>query len=104
MSHIFVYVTCPDADVAAGIARAIVEKRLAACANIFPAGRSFYWWDGAVQDAAETVLIFKTTEAQWPALQDAVKEIHPYEVPCIVALPITEGSAPYLKWIDEQVS
>ncbi|PZQ43513.1 MAG: divalent-cation tolerance protein CutA [Micavibrio aeruginosavorus] len=96
---LFVYVTCPDMDVAKTIVRGIVEKRLAACANILPNMTSFYWWDEKVQEADEVVVIFKTTKDSWPELCEALKAVHPYEVPCIVALPIESGYEPYLTWI-----
>jgi periplasmic divalent cation tolerance protein len=98
----FVYVTCPSLEEAQSIARAIVEQRHAACANIIPAVASIYHWQGKIESAQETVLVFKTAQDKWQGLQDALKALHPYEVPCIIALPIEQGYAPYLQWIADE--
>lgn len=96
---LFVYVTCPSKEIAQTIGRMAVEKQYAACANIISGMESIYRWQGKVETAAETVIVMKTTEGNWPALSQAIKDAHPYEVPSIVALPITHGHAPYLQWI-----
>lgn len=94
-----VYVTAADADEAARIARAVVEDQLAACANVIPAIRSIYRWQGTVEDSAEAAVIFKTRAALVPALEARVRELHSYEMPCIVAWPIVGGAADYLDWV-----
>lgn len=99
---LFVYVSCPSEEVAHAIGRAVVEQRHAACANILPAMTSIYHWQGKIEEAGETVLIFKTSQEKWPLLHDAVKTLHPYEVPCIIAMPIEQGHAPYLRWIADE--
>lgn len=99
-----VFNTCPDADCAARIARAVVEQRLAACANILPGLRSIYTWQGAVEDAEEHLLIIKTTARAYPALQQAIAELHPYELPEIIAVPITSGLPGYLAWLDQSTA
>lgn len=99
---IFVYVTCPSEEVAASIGRKIVEARLAACANILPSVKSIYHWQGKIETASESVLVFKTTDDLWDGLKNEVKSLHPYEVPCIIAMPITHGHAPYLEWIAQE--
>lgn len=99
---IVVLVTCASAAEAKKIARALVERRLAACGNILEAPvRSIYRWKGKVETARETLLILKTTRGRFAALQRAVKELHRYDVPEIIALSISAGSAEYLKWIGE---
>ena len=99
MSAHFIYVTTPDAATAERIGRTLVEERLAACANILPAMRSIYRWKGAVEQADEAVLILKTAADRVSALTERVAALHPYETPCIVALPIAAGNPAYLDWI-----
>jgi periplasmic divalent cation tolerance protein len=94
-----VLVTAPSAEVAAGIARALVEERLAACGNVVPGLRSIYRWEGAVHDDAEALLLLKTTRGRFPALRDRVLALHPYQVPEVLALPVEEGSETYLAWV-----
>ncbi len=97
-----VYMTARDKDEAGRIGRALVEARLAACVNVLDGVRSMYWWEGAVQDEAEAVLIAKTTEALVPALIEKVKELHSYECPCVVTLLILNGNPDFLKWIEDE--
>ncbi|GIL38615.1 divalent-cation tolerance protein CutA [Roseiterribacter gracilis] len=101
---IFVYVTAPDLAAAEHIGTAIVEEGLAACANLLPGMRSIYRWKGAVERAEEIVLLLKTTPSRFDALEARVRDLHPYETPCVVALPISHGSAPYLDWIVDETS
>lgn len=96
---IFVYIACKTVQEARKIAGYCVENRLAACGNILPNMESVYWWDGQINNEDETVLILKSTEGQYPELEKAVKANHSYECPCIVAIPIINGFAPYLNWI-----
>ena len=100
MERVMVYITTPDLDVARRIARALVEERLAACANILPGMESFYRWEGAVLNDQEVVLIAKTRSALLVPLTKRVVALHPYEVPCVVALPVNQGHEPFLRWID----
>jgi periplasmic divalent cation tolerance protein len=99
VSAVVVLVTCPTADRAAEIARALVEERLAACGNVVPGLRSIYRWEGKIQEDAEALLVLKTTRERFEALRDRVLALHPYEVPEVIALPIEAGSAAYLAWI-----
>ncbi|QGY41056.1 divalent cation tolerance protein CutA [Pseudodesulfovibrio cashew] len=99
MSEVFMYVTCESEDQAGIIGKALVEERLAACVNILGGMRSLYWWDGAVQQGDETVLIAKTRDDLTDAATDRIKALHPYEVPCVVCLPITGGNDDFLEWI-----
>ncbi|HSB18828.1 MAG TPA: divalent-cation tolerance protein CutA [Anaeromyxobacteraceae bacterium] len=94
-----VLVTAPSAEAAAGIARALVEERLAACGNVVPGLRSIYRWEGKLHDDAEALLVLKTTRSRFPALRDRVLALHPYEVPEVLALPVEAGSEKYLAWV-----
>jgi periplasmic divalent cation tolerance protein len=104
MTHHSVYVTAPDRDTALAIARAIVDERLAACANVLGAMTSVYRWDGKVVEEGEVAFIAKTTSAQLPALIARIKALHPYQVPCIVAWPIAAGLQAYLDWISAEAT
>ena len=96
-----IYTTFPDEASAAKAAQIAIERKLAACANILPGARSFYFWDGAVQDEGEVVMLLKTTAPCYEALEACLKASHPYTVPCILALPIEKGHGPYLDWLAE---
>jgi periplasmic divalent cation tolerance protein len=86
-------------ETAERIGRALVEERLAASANVVPGVRSVYRWRGAVREASEALLVVKTTSARVAALAARVRDLHPYELPAVVALPVVDGSAAYLDWI-----
>ena len=77
----------------------MVKARLAACANIVPAIHPIFWWDGEVQEGEESLLLLKTPETLVEALTAAVKDLHSYDCPCVVALPIAGGNAGFLDWI-----
>ena len=94
-----VYCTCPDQVVAERIAEAVVSERLAACVNLVPDVTSIYRWQGEIQRDAELLLIIKTRRTVYPQLEARIIELHPYQVPEIIALPIQAGSAAYLAWI-----
>ena len=100
--YCIVLVTAPESD-AARIARHIVAQELAACVNIMPNLTSVYRWQGEVEEENEHLLIIKTRRDALGALQAAVLEVHPYELPEFIAVPITGGLAGYLNWIDENV-
>lgn len=91
--------TCPDADTAARIARTLVEEHLAACVNRVPGVVSTYRWQDRVQEEGEILLVIKTTRERFRALRDRLLELHPYEVPELVALDIATGHPAYLDWI-----
>jgi periplasmic divalent cation tolerance protein len=95
--------TAPTAEVAAGLARALVEARLAACGNVLPGLRSIYRWQERVEDEPEVLLLLKTTRERFPALREELQRLHPYEVPEVLALPVESGSAAYLEWLQAQV-
>lgn len=97
-----VYVTCKDDQEAMKVGKAVVEARLAACANVFPSVRSMYWWKGELVTDTECVLVMKSRVGLMDALIAKVKEVHSYTVPCVVALPVLEGNPDYLKWIIQE--
>ncbi len=96
---LFVYITAADRDEALAVGRALVEARLAACANVLDGMRSIYWWQGALEEADEAVVVVKTRKAHMDALIAKVRAVHSYDCPCIVALPIVAGNPDYLDWI-----
>ncbi len=98
--YLVVFVTCPP-DQASVIASRLVEDRLVACVNILPAIRSIYSWKGKTCDDQEALLIMKTRAALFERIRSRVVELHPYEVPEVIALPIAVGHPPYLQWIDD---
>ena len=100
---VVVLVTAPTADSAAEIARALVEEGLVACGNVVPAIRSIYRWEGKVQDDAEALLVLKTERRLVPALKARLPELHPYQVPELLVLPVEDGLAPYLEWVAASV-
>lgn len=100
---LLVLVTCPP-DAAAGLARALVEQRVAACVNVLPGLTSVYRWQEAVEEAGESLLVAKTTAAGYPALEAAVRAWHPYELPEIVAVDIAAGLPAYLQWLAAAVA
>ncbi len=96
---ILVLCTAPSADVAADLGKRLVEAKLAACVNLIPGVRSFFFWDGAVQDESEVQLFIKSRKPLLPALEALIAEHHPYEVPEILAIDIADGSRAYLEWL-----
>ena len=101
MEAIVVYITAPNEEEAARIARTIVEERLAGCVNIVKGIRSIYSWQGKIEDDSEVLMIVKTQRHLFEALKRRVKELHSYTVPEIIALPVIEGSDDYLNWLKE---
>jgi periplasmic divalent cation tolerance protein len=99
-----VYLTTSTTDEARAIGTSLVQERLAACANIIGGMESIYWWEGKLETTREGILILKTTHQQLPALTVRTKELHSYDTPCILALPILAGNAEYLQWIATSVS
>ncbi len=96
---VVILITAPTADVAASIARTLVDERLAACGNVVPAIRSIYRWAGEIHDDAEALLVLKTERRLVPALKDRLPALHPYQVPELLALPVEDGLAGYLEWV-----
>jgi len=98
----FVYVTTRDKNEALSIGRILVEERLAAGVNILSGLSSFYWWNGAIEEAHEAAFIAKTRRELLPRVIARIKELHSYEVPCVVALPVTDGNPDFLDWVAAQ--
>lgn len=96
--------TCPDETSARALAHALVERGLAACVTRLPGARSVYRWQGRLCDDAEVQLLIKTTEAREAALRDAIAELHPYDEPELIILPVTGGSQGYLQWIEDELA
>lgn len=95
---IVVLVTVPP-DAARNLARTLVEERLAACVNVLPGLQSVYRWEGEVAEESETLLLVKTTRDRYDAMETRLLELHPYDVPEIVALPIEKGLPAYMAWL-----
>ena len=94
----------PDKASAQALARTLVEAKLAACVNILPGVQSVYRWQGQIEQADEVTLLIKTTPQHYAQLQRALVDVHPYDVPEVIALPVTEGYAPYLHWVVAETS
>ncbi len=104
MAHNLIYMTTETEADAERIGRALVGERLAACINIVAGMRSMYWWDGAVQQSSETILIAKTRTSLVDRLTERVRELHAYDCPCIVSLAIDGGNPAFLDWIDAETA
>ncbi|MEE8284469.1 MAG: divalent-cation tolerance protein CutA [Alphaproteobacteria bacterium] len=102
MTFASVYITAASREEALTIGRAVVEARLAACANVLPGVTSIYWWEGSRQEDSEVVLILKTRQDLVDQVVAKVKELHSYECPCVVALPIIGGNKDFLDWIAKE--
>ena len=98
-----VLVTVPDSDGGRALARTLVSERLVACGNVIPGLTSVYRWDGEVQEDPEALLVLKTRGRALAALEERVMEIHPYDTPEFLVLPVTHGSHGYLSWIADEV-
>lgn len=94
-----ILVTAPDEPVATGLARALVEERLAACVNVVPGITSLYRWEGSVQQDGEVLLVIKARREDVGLIAARVRELHPYDLPEVVAMEVAGGSEPYLGWI-----
>ena len=99
MAVIVVFSTFPNEDKAADIARTLVSEQLCACVNLVPPVRSIYRWQGEICDERETLAIMKTTRERFEALRERLIELHPYEVPEVIALGVEAGHPPYLDWV-----
>jgi periplasmic divalent cation tolerance protein len=101
---IVVFTTCDSEEQAAVLARTLVEQHLAACVNILPRVRSVYRWKDKIEDSAEVLLVIKSRRDLFPALRSSIEKLHTYEVPELIALPVVEGSEPYLAWLDRELN
>ncbi len=101
---IVVLSTCASEEEATGIARALVEKRLAACVNLVNGVRSIYRWKDAIEDSQEVLLMIKTSRALFENVRAQIEKLHSYELPEVVALPVVDGTEQYLEWIDRALA
>ena len=101
---LLVFTNMPDRDTAIRVARALVEQRLAACVNVLNGCTAVYRWDGALEQSEEVPLLIKTRAARYPELEAVIRELHPYELPEIVAVPVVRGLADYLEWVAEETA
>lgn len=97
-----VLVTAPTTD-APNLAQKLVERRVAACANVVDGVKSHFWWEGRVQEEEESLLILKTARDAFEALRDAVADLHPYDVPEVLALDVEQGLEAYTRWVIGEV-
>lgn len=104
MEFVFAYITAGSRDEARRIGRALVEERLAACANVFDGMTSIYRWQDAIEEATETVLIAKTRAELFDRLAARVRELHSYDVPCVVELRVGRGNPAYLDWLRDETA
>ena len=102
MAVIAVLTNLPDSDSAFNLARTVVQLRLAACANVLAPVTSFYRWEGREEQATEVPVLIKSTAERYSELELAIKRLHPYSVPEIVAWPIERGSPDYLAWVEKE--
>lgn len=100
---IVVFCTCPSAEEAEKLARRLVEAKTAACVNVLGGVRSFYRWQGALEDAAEWLLVIKSSRPAFGRLRAEIEKAHSYQVPEILALPVVDGSESYLAWLDAEL-
>lgn len=101
---VVLYITCTGRDEATRIGRALVQERLAACANVIGELTSIFSWQGNIEEAAETLLIAKTRKALVDTATERVRTLHSYECPCVVALPIVGGNPAFLEWIGTETN
>jgi len=100
---VMIFCTCGTHDEALTIGGSLVEARLAACVNVLPRVHSIYRWEGKVETAAEVLLIIKTTQERFPGVRDRITQLHTYDTPEIIVLPVIEGLDRYLAWLRDQV-
>ncbi len=101
--YIIVLVTAKDDAEAKAIAQGLLQEKLIACANILPEIQSLFWWEGKIDSASEVLLVLKTKKSLFKRLEAAVKKLHSYKTPEIIALPIVAGNPNYLRWISKSV-
>jgi periplasmic divalent cation tolerance protein len=95
--------TCPNPETAQSLAKQLLEKRLVACVNLVPQVTSMYWWEGQIQQDSEVLLIAKTVAERVAELKALLPELHPYDVPELVVLPVEDGLPAYLNWVKTEV-
>ncbi|HXV91392.1 MAG TPA: divalent-cation tolerance protein CutA [Gemmatimonadales bacterium] len=103
-SPLLVLTTLASLDDARRLVRTLVDERLVACGTVLPGATSIYRWQGGIHDAAEVVVLLKTMSTRWESLRDAVRRHHPYDVPELLALPVSAGLDAYVDWVAEEVA
>ena len=98
---ILIMVTAPDINLARSLAKAALEPKIAACANIIPSIESHYWWKEKLENEREVLILFKTIEENIPELEQTICNLHTYDNPEFIAVPITSGNQKYLNWLSE---
>lgn len=98
---LLVFSTFPDAEGARRVVKSLIEERFAACGNLVPGVESIYRWKGAVESAQEILVVLKTTTDRYQLLEERLRQLHPYEVPEVIATRVQTGSWPYLQWLSE---
>jgi len=101
--YIVLFITTATAEEAQRISRVLLEQRKVACVNIVPRVNSLFWWQGKLDSAEESLLIVKTKASQLSEIVPLVKELHSYDIPELIALPIIGGNQDYLEWIQKEV-
>jgi len=101
--YLIILNTCPDKESAERIAKTLVEKRLAACVNIIPGLTSVYHWQDQIESSEECLLVIKSIQNAYKAVEQAILDIHPYELPEVIAVPLSTGFAPYIAWISSNI-
>ena len=104
MEKLLVFTNLPDRAAAQALAAALIEGRLAACVNVLAECTSVYRWHGQVESSTEVPVLIKTTAGRYPALEQAIRSLHPYELPEIVAVPISHGLPQYLDWVARETT
>ena len=97
------FITVPNLEEGKRLARVFLEERVAACVNIIPQVTSLYWWEGAIQEDPELLLVVKTSQDKLERLMELVRSHHPYQVAEVVSLPIEAGNPPYLQWLEDSL-
>ena len=101
---LLVFTNLPDREAALKLARALVERRLAACVNVLDGCTSVYRWKGELEEGSEVPVLMKTRAARYDELERAIRELHPYELPEVVAVPLVRGLPDYLDWVAEETA
>ncbi|KAJ1059115.1 hypothetical protein K5549_007916 [Capra hircus] len=100
-TYSIVFVNCPNEQIARDIARAILDKKLAASVNILPKASSLYYWNGEIEEATEVLLLIKTKTSKIHMLSSYIRLVHPFEIPELFSLPMDQGDVHYLRWLEE---
>ncbi|WP_413558243.1 divalent-cation tolerance protein CutA [Bdellovibrio sp. HCB209] len=101
----FYYIPCPDQKCAETIARTLLQEKLIGCANVIPGMTSMYWWEGKIETSSEYILILKTLESSDAGknLESRVTELHPYDVPCVMALDVASINDSFKNWLEQSL-